>query len=518
MQQDPSDDNGRRGDSMELISAARLGRTSAARQIFGTFYLSGDEFAIEMADLQEVVNAPQKLQKMPLSPSYLRGLFNLRGRILPVIDLRTLLNVSTEEMKDESTPRMAVLRRGSACLGLLFDAVGEILRILPEDLAPIEQRNVSSDIPKMPVKAVICRDAGERVIQVLDLAALLSIRNLPLIDRMTGDGEASQHLTSRMKDLYREKLVGFTVGECNIAIEMKCVISIVENTEKKSSPCRSELCSSVIRFHGRLIPIVQMSTLLRIPTTQSPKHILICRVGPDHVGFEVDQISSIIPYAMDKVIPIPVLEDHRASIFHGCFTDRDGKDFIVLNEEGTLSRAEIAEISVGHKKFSDQEEMETTKAAVPHVSLLTFRIGKLYGLKLLDVLEVLVSPKELSRAPDMPPAVLGVLNLRGTPVSVLDPRQLFDLGSSSKCEGSNILVFQHETRKIAMCVDSVESILSVPTGNEAELPSIFFREDQPRLQDTFERGVHVVSNGSKTVVLILSADQIVKRLSEAMAA
>jgi len=504
---------------MTVIPATRPGKTSTPRQIYGTFYLGGDEFAIEMADLQEVVNAPAKLQKMPLSPSYLLGLFNLRGRILPVIDLRILLEVSQEESSSGPTPRMAVLRRGSACLGLLFDAVGEILRILPEDLAPIEQRNVSGDIPKMPVKAVICRTGGERVIQVLDLGALLSIRNLPLIDRMTGSGDANQNLTSRMKDLYREKLVGFTVGECNIAIEMKRVISIVENTEKKPSPCRSELCASVIQFHGQLIPVVQMAALLRIATTQSPKHILICRVGTDQVGFEVDEISSIIPYAMDKVIPIPVLEDHRASIFHGCFTDRDGKDFIVLNEEGTLSRAEIAEISVGHKKFNDQEESkETKKAASPHVSLLTFRIGKLYGLKLLDVLEVLVSPKELSRAPDMPPAVLGVLNLRGTPVSVLDPRQLFDLGSSSKCEGSNILVFQHEARKIAMCVDSVESILSVPTGNEAELPAIFFREDQPRLQETFERGVHVVSNGSKTVVLILSADQIVKRLSDAMAA
>jgi purine-binding chemotaxis protein CheW len=494
-------------------------RTNTSRRIYGTFYLSGDEFAIEMEDLQEVVNAPAKLQRMPLAPSYLLGLFNLRGRILPVIDLCILLHAEKVETTAESTPRMAVLRRGAACLGLLFDAVGEILRILPEDLAPIEQRNVSAEVPKMPVKAVICRDGGERVIQVLDLGALLSIRNLPLIEKLTGGEEANQHLTSRMKDLYREKLIGFTVGDCNIAIEMKCVIAIVENNEKKPSPCRSELCSSVITFHGRLVPVVPMAQLLRISTAHSPKHIMVCRLGNDHVGFEVDEISSIIPYATDKVIPIPVLDNYRSSIFHGCFTDRDGKDFIVLNEEGTLSKAEILEISVKHKKFNQQDEtIEAAKAAAPQVSLLTFRIGKLYGLKLLDVLEVLVSPKELTRAPDTPPAVLGVLNLRGTPVSVVDPRRLFDLGSSSECAGSNILVFQHEDRKVAMCVDSVESILSVPAGSEAELPAIFFREDQPKLQETFERGIHVMSNGNKTVVLVLSADQIVKRLSDAMVA
>jgi hypothetical protein len=67
-----------------------------------------------------------------------------------------------------------------------------------------------------------------------------------------------------------------------------------------------------------------------------------------------------------------------------------------------------------------------------------------------------------------------------------------------------------------MRVDSIENILSVPAGQDLELPDIFFREEQPKLKDTFERGLHVETDGIKSVILVLSADQIVKLLANAM--
>jgi purine-binding chemotaxis protein CheW len=291
--------------------------TSKNLEVYGSFYLSGNEFAIGMADLQEVVNAPPKLQKMPLSPDYLLGLFNLRGRILPVVDLHILLKTGTVDAETPVSPCMVVLRRGAAYLGLLFDAVGEILRVRPDEVAPVSQQNVSHEVPAMPVSGVVCRDDGERIIQILDFGTLLAIRNLPLIDRMTGSHDTHHTLTSRMNDLYREKLVGFFVGDCNLALEMKAIVAIIPNTGKKPSPCPSELCTSVISFRGQPIPVVDASRLLKIGTPNTGNHILVCRVGAYPVGFEVDGISSIIPYAKDKIMPVPVLEEHRSSIFRG---------------------------------------------------------------------------------------------------------------------------------------------------------------------------------------------------------
>lgn len=503
---------------MERNKTAWLEKQQLQQQVYGTFHLSGIEYAVEMADLQEVVNAPSALQSMPLAPHFLLGLFNLRGQVIPVIDLNVLLGYSEKLTQEFAGKRLAVLRNGGARLGLLFDAIGEVLRVVPEEIAPIDQRNLNSDAPKMPIKALICRDNGNRLIQVLDLSAILMVRNLPFINQHAGALDANHHFKVRIQDLYREKLIGFAVGTCALALEMKCVVAILENKGKSPSPRVTELCNSIVNFRGRMIPVVVTNKLLRIPTTvETPRHILVCRIGTTHIGFEVDETTNIIPYAKEKVVPVPVLDDYRSNIFRGCFTDRDGRDFIVLNEEGLLSKEEIVAISLDHKKLIEQAEAEEkARVLVPRVPLLTFKLGKTYGIRLNDVTEVMNCPTDLVRAPDTPDAVLGVLNLRGTPVSVVDPRQLLRLGEPASQGSASLLVFQHQARKIAMRVDSVESILPVSIGPEDDLPAIFFQDDKPILEETFERGVHLTNNGERCVVLVLTTDQVVQRLAEAL--
>ena len=115
----------------------------AVPRIYGTFYLLGEEYAIEMSDLQEVVSAPEELQQMPRSPRYLMGLYNLRGRVLPVISMSLLLETRTAPEDQRGAKRLAVLRRGSALVGLLFDEIGKLIRVLPQELLAVAQHGVS---------------------------------------------------------------------------------------------------------------------------------------------------------------------------------------------------------------------------------------------------------------------------------------------------------------------------------------------------------------------------------------
>jgi purine-binding chemotaxis protein CheW len=184
-----------------------------------------------------------------------------------------------------------------------------------------------------------------------------------------------------------------------------------------------------------------------------------------------------------------------------------------------LSQPEIVSLSLIHTSLHQSEQItEAQKAVVSNVSLLTFRVGKLYGVKLLDVVEVLAYPKELMRAPNMPQSVLGILNLRGNPVSVIDPRRLFDLEPLAECTDSRLLIFRHRDRKIAMRVDSVEGITSVREGGKDGLPSILFNDVKPGFKNTIEKGVYLASSGENSGLLVLSSDQIAQRLTEALAA
>lgn len=504
---------------LESPGAAAPTPTSAGKDlkrcIYGTFCLGDDLFAIEMSDLQEVVKAPDAFQKMPLAPDFLRGLFNLRGTILPVIDLHLLLR-TPEPTASGAAPCLAVLRQGAARVGVLFDGIGGILRLAPGKVVPVHPQPRSNGAQPIPVKAILCQGEQDRVIQVLDLTALLSIQNLPLLERISGQDEAQHSL--RARDLNREKLVGFKIGDCNLALEMKCVVAIIDNKAQKPSPYRSSLCSSIVSFLGRMIPVIQMGRLLDLQSVSQPQRIVICRIGEEQIGFEVDDVTSIIPYSREKVLPIPILAEHRAAVFYGCFTDRNGIDFIVLNEQGTLSKSEITETVEGFRRLSAGQASVDARKAAPFVKVITFRMGKLYALKLHEVMEVLNCPAELIHAPNMPGAVLGVMNLRGTPISVLDPRKLFDLQPAEPGASPALLVFQHENRRVAIRVDEVESIVSLSTAANEQLPPILFRDEKPKLHGGFERGAETVSRGVKTALIVLSANEIVAKLIAALEA
>src|SRR5690242_8613951 len=100
-------------------------------QVYGSFYLSGSEFALPVVHVQEVVNAPGAFTPVPLAPGYLKGLFNLRGTVVPVLDLRDLFHLP-EALRTESQ-KIAIVELEGVCVGLLFDGTGEVFKSIDEE-------------------------------------------------------------------------------------------------------------------------------------------------------------------------------------------------------------------------------------------------------------------------------------------------------------------------------------------------------------------------------------------------
>lgn len=482
------------------------------RAVYGTFFLDRDEYAIELEGLQEVVNAPDMLQKMPLSPPYLEGLHWLRGRVLPVVELRNLLQLAPPVSEMRKPRPLAVIRRGKAVIGLLFDRLGEMLQVKEDAVLPICYYDHGTSTP---IKAAIRRADGS-TIQVLDHKAIIAVRNLPAVGEPSDDDdEAAAPVQTRMRDLKREKLLGFSVGGCELALDLGCVNSVLAKTGLRPSPKRSSLCEEVVMVRECAVPVVKTARLLKVKEDPGGNRILVCLIGGELIGFEADSLTGIIPYTRGAIAPIPVLEEHRAMVFRGNFTDRQGKDFIVLNEDGLLTRQEIVEISLNHpRKAAPPPALGRAQAGKTLV--LTFRIGNLYGFNLSDVVEVVDWKGALMRTPDTPAEVMGLLNLRGTPVPVVDPRPLFRIGAAGEATDPKILVLRDQGRRIGMRVDSLDSIVAANDGANQTFPDLLFRGEKERFGDGFSRGIQV--SGKDTAVVMLRAAQVVERLAAALAA
>lgn len=93
------------------------------------FRLHNEEFGVEITDVREIVK-PRHITRLPHVEEYIEGVTNLRGEVIPVINLRKRFGIQAQE--DTQDTRIIMLEVNDSMVGFIVDAVTETLR-LPED-------------------------------------------------------------------------------------------------------------------------------------------------------------------------------------------------------------------------------------------------------------------------------------------------------------------------------------------------------------------------------------------------
>jgi len=98
-----------------------------------SFRLAEEEYGIEITTIREIILMGE-ITRVPQTPHYVKGLINLRSTVIPVIDLRARFGLPEEELTDES--RIMVMHVGTKTIGIVVDAVSEVLRVTQDQMAP----------------------------------------------------------------------------------------------------------------------------------------------------------------------------------------------------------------------------------------------------------------------------------------------------------------------------------------------------------------------------------------------
>jgi purine-binding chemotaxis protein CheW len=135
----------------------------SARQTLVVFELDGREFALPIEDIAEILQMVL-VTPVPEVPPWVAGVVNLRGRVIPIVDLRTRLGIETRPPA-LNTP-ILVAEQGTRKLGLIADAVRDVITLEESALEPPAELG-TGDGHEDAVAAVA--QAGDRLIMVLDL-------------------------------------------------------------------------------------------------------------------------------------------------------------------------------------------------------------------------------------------------------------------------------------------------------------------------------------------------------------
>lgn len=131
-----------------------------------SFLVAGQDYCVDIMSVREIRGGARSTP-LPYAPPYMLGVINLRGTVLPIMDLSTRLGLDAETACARNV--IIVVAVGERTVGLMVDAVSDILAVRAEDLQP--PPDLPSDREHSFVSALTIVD--DRMIRVLDLVSIL---------------------------------------------------------------------------------------------------------------------------------------------------------------------------------------------------------------------------------------------------------------------------------------------------------------------------------------------------------
>ncbi len=148
---------------MEAVVEEKKGSDELLQLV--TFRLGDEEFGVNILNVEEI-NRMVEITRVPNAPHYVEGVINLRGRVIPVINLRKRFGLADTEIGRDT--RIMVMDIKGRTIGMIVDAVSEVLRISSDTVVPAPA--ITGGINSKYIKGIGKLD--DRLIILLDLERL----------------------------------------------------------------------------------------------------------------------------------------------------------------------------------------------------------------------------------------------------------------------------------------------------------------------------------------------------------
>ena len=479
-----------------------------------TFEMAGERYAFPMDQVREIIRVPV-LVRVPLAPQTLVGIANLRGRVLPVVNLRTCCGLPSVD--NDETTRVVVVDSVGTVVGLIVDRVTSVVSVEPAMVEP--GASVQSTVRSYVLSALVRTPGG--MVTALDVDRILQSQ-FRLSASATGARDgclAPPAAASAGEDdtMDAVELVSFAVDGQEYALPIDRVREIVQAPETVSRvPNSSDRVMGVMDLRGKLLPVLSMRKVFGLPDTElAPTHriVVVALDGARTVGVVTDDVREVlrVPSALVDPLPRTVAASGRATEVESVCRLAEGSRLVsVLSLDRLFSDSAWAEEldgcvqdpagNVAHEEGDGEMTDDADRRG--EELLVVFRLdGEQYAVDVDRVQEIIRVPETLIRVPNAEQYVDGLVNLRGTVLPVVDLRSRLGLDRVERDERQRIVVFTLNGVRTGFIVDSVVEVARVP--RQALEPA-------PDLADGRATVVSQVANltAQNRMLLVVDADQL----------
>jgi purine-binding chemotaxis protein CheW len=145
-----------------------------------TFILGEEEYGIEILKVQEI-RSYEAVTKIANTPEFIKGVINLRGSIVPIIDLRMRFKLSKAEYND--TTVVIILNLNNRTMGMVVDGVSDVLELKSSQISPVPELVSSIDTKYLLGLGTV----DERMLILVDIEQLMSSKEMALMEAASGN-------------------------------------------------------------------------------------------------------------------------------------------------------------------------------------------------------------------------------------------------------------------------------------------------------------------------------------------
>jgi purine-binding chemotaxis protein CheW len=277
-----------------------------------SFDLGQQEYALPLDRVREIVPMPDHISDVPRAETAVLGVVTLRDGLLPLVSLRALLGLPTDERREERG-KVLVLSLGRGSVGLVADRTREILRIGPSfiDVAPALLTRGAGDAEITS----ICRlDQGKRLVAILSPDRLFRSELVRRILSEQGDESDLPESQTDGRGMADEQFIIFCLGDQEYGLPISAVNEIARPPEHITRlPKAPAFIDGVVNLRGSVVPIVDLRRRFDLSGKEpgSVQRILILAVGGGKTGFMVDGVSEVLRIPADAIRRAPELSPEQ---------------------------------------------------------------------------------------------------------------------------------------------------------------------------------------------------------------
>jgi purine-binding chemotaxis protein CheW len=305
-----------------------------------SFEICGQEYALNLTEVREIVPLPASVATVPRGEALLLGVVSLRGMMLPLLSLRGLLGFVLAETQPE-TAKVIVIDIAGVPAGLVVDQANAVIPAPPERLQPAPALLKARMGGEARVRAIYRGEDG-RIISVL---AVESLFGEEVMARLSELGE--QHSAPREAEqiaVARRQFLVFRLGAEEFGLPIAAVDEVAAAPEKITRlPKTPKFLEGVVNLRGEVLPVIDQRRRFDMADAEasSQRRLLVVRSERHRAGLLVDDIAGVVSAPEADIAPAPDLAGQSVNMVDGVLNlEAAGRMVLLLNPDELLSRAE----------------------------------------------------------------------------------------------------------------------------------------------------------------------------------